>query len=588
MAQFRASLSVALGLIVVGLGAAAGCAKSGAVTDASPSHFGGSANAEGGTGAGRAGTGQAGDSSSSTGGASVVTCDEGLTRCGGSQCVDITNNSEHCGGCGRPCAAEVRACVAGHCTCPADTHAVCSGICTDLRVSLSNCGVCGNVCAMDRVCQGGTCVCDPAKKTTLCGNTCVDLMTDVFHCGACNTTTTPACVEDQVCSAGVCAAACTAPIVKCGPKCSDLQTDSAHCGDCNTACDSTRMCSAGKCVCATNRILCGTSTCADLQTDSNNCNACGTVCTPGTECSKGSCVCKADATKCTVPGTGGAGGAGGATGSIVCVDTTSHPAHCGACNSPCAGAESCVSSECTCVAPATPCGTPAICTDVMTSNAHCGGCGQACEATAHCESGACVCTAPNVQCGANCVDLSKSAAHCGDCNTACVGTQICSNSTCVSGDIRVYTKLSQLPATVDTKSTSIPAYFRVCNVGTSTVALPSATIVYWYSRDGAAGGEQTAELYSSTLTGVTTSTAAVSPKRGTTDYRAIVTLPATASLAPAGCINEINVTIHAGPQWPTGYLVANDWSYLAATDYQLNDKVTMYLAGTKIWGNEPQ
>ncbi len=589
MSYLRTSLLLAIGIFGVGLGTAGGCASGTSSLPTHPNNLGGSGSSTSSGGLTSILPPMAGDSYGGTaaGGSTtiVVPCDTGLKRCGPT-CIDVATNSLHCGDCGKPCPAEARECVDGSCVCPPATHGVCDGICADLRSDLSNCGTCGNICAADRVCTEGVCVCDPSKAAhTPCGTKCVDLLTDVFHCGTCNETTTPACDAAQVCNQGVCDSACTAPIVKCGAKCADLQKDSANCSECGKACDATRMCSAATCVCATGRTLCGTA-CADTKTDSKNCGACGTVCAPGTECKAGKCACTTDATLCTVPGTGGAGGAG-AKSTVVCVDPTQHHEHCGACNSPCTAMEVCQDSACACVAPAVTCGTPAVCTDLQTSNAHCGGCGKACAAaTEHCEAGACVCTAPLADCGSGCVDISKTAAHCGECNKPCTGNQLCSNSVCVSGDIRVSTKMQSLPATVTTKTNSVTLSVRVCNIGTSSASLKGATIKYWYSIDGA-GGTQVANAPYSSLAGVTVEAVAVDPMRGTTDYVLVATLPATASLAAGACFDEIQMAVHAGTTWVTGYEPANDWSYLAQTAFTLNDKVTMYMGTAKMWGTEP-
>ena len=595
MSYFRTSLLLALGLIGMGSGAAGGCASSASIPN--NSNLGGNTSASGGlTGIFPPLAGNSSNGGTVAGGASSVTCDAGFSRCGPS-CVDTQTNPLHCGDCGKQCPADARECVAGACACPTDTHAVCDGICSDLRTDLSNCGACGNFCASDRVCTDGKCICDPAKAAnTDCGTKCVDLKTDPFHCGTCNTTTTPACDAAQVCTDGACGSKCKDPTVKCGPKCADLQTDSANCSACGTACDATRMCAAATCVCATGRTLCGTSTCADLKTDNKNCGACGKTCQPGTSCAKGVCMCDATATLCTVTGTGGSGGAGGvgstgvagAKSTTVCADLTQHHDHCGACNAPCSTLEACEASACVCNTPYVTCGAPAVCTDLQTNTAHCGSCSIACNAaTEHCDAGACVCTAPFIDCGAGCIDTSKTPAHCGDCATACTGNQLCSNSVCVSGDIRIYSKMQAIPATPTEKANSVGLSVRVCNVGTTTASLKSATIKYWYSMDDAFGTQIASSPYSS-LAGVVVTAVAVDPMIGTTDEVMVATLPATASLAAGACIDEIQLSVHSGTSWVTGFLPANDWSYLGNAAFTLNDKITMYMGTAKMWGNEPK
>lgn len=597
MRYLRTSLLLVISIIGVAMGAAGGCAESatlpantnsagGGRTSSSSGGFtiiptdGGSTDGEGGV---------AGSATTTT----SVACDAGLKRCGPS-CVDTLTNPLHCGDCGRPCLADANVCSNGTCICPADTHAVCDGICSDLSKDLSNCGACGNFCASDRICSAGKCVCDPSKATfTECSGKCVDLKTDVVHCGACNETTTPTCDAAQVCTDGACASNCKEPTVKCGPKCVNLQTDSANCSECGKACDSTRMCSGGTCVCATGRTLCGTSTCSDLQTDSKNCGKCGAVCQPGTSCAKGVCMCDTTAQVCTVPASTGGGGAGGVGGAgskttTVCADITQHHDHCGACNKPCTALETCVESKCACNEPYVTCGTANVCTDLQANNSNCGTCGNACDATTeHCDAGKCVCTEPYLDCGAGCIDTSKTKEHCGECNKPCTGNQLCSNSTCVSGDIRISTKMQSLPASAEDYKNSVTVSLHVCNIGSSTASLKSAVIKYWYSIDGAGGTQIALSPYSS-LAGVTVEAVEVNPMRGTTDYALVTTLPATASLPAGACFEEIQLSVHAGTSWVTGYDLTNDWSYLAKTTFTLNDHVTMYIGTAKMWGIEPQ
>lgn len=596
MTYFRTSLLTAIGLIGIGLGTAGGCAEGGSVN--SVGSAGGRMGASGGSAGSRAiddggstgipidlaGAPAAG--MATTGGSTSAVCDLGLKRCG-PECVDVTSNPLHCGDCGKPCAASERECVDGACTCPAETHAVCDEICVDLRSDLANCGTCGRICPADRICSDGACVCDPTQGTTLCGTKCVDLMTDPMHCGACNETETPTCDAAQVCTGGECASKCKATEEKCGNKCADLKTDSAHCGACDKPCDATRTCVASACECVSTRKLCGT-VCADTQSDSKNCGDCGKICTPGTECSKGKCVCMADATQCPVSGSGGAGSA------TECVDIAAHPSHCGKCNNACSAAESCQAGQCTCVEPSVNCGTPPVCTDLQTSNAHCGDCGKACDTkTQSCQGGECICNEGLKDCGSGCVDTTTNVAHCGDCDQPCTGNQLCSSSVCISGDIRVYTKMQKVPASATEKTNSIGISIRICNTGTSTVSLKSARVVYWYSMDGAAGQQVATSPYSS-LAGVTVAAVEVDPMLSGNDYSLVATLPDTASLPPpspstnnTSCFDEIQMEVHAGANWPTGYVPANDWSYLGQASFAVNEKVAMYLGGAKMWGNEP-
>jgi hypothetical protein len=79
---------------------------------------------------------------------------------------------------------------------------MCSGACVDLTSDSNNCGGCGTICNATFTCQSGMCACPPGQ--TSCSGVCIDLQSNATHCGSC----TNAC-EGGVCSAG----ACTFPTV---------------------------------------------------------------------------------------------------------------------------------------------------------------------------------------------------------------------------------------------------------------------------------------------------------------------------------------------------------------------------------------
>jgi len=66
-----------------------------------------------------------------------------------------------------------------------------------------------------------------------------------------------------------------------------------------------------------------------------------------------------------------------------------------------------------------------------------------------------------------------------------------------------------------------------------------------------------------------------------------LTLSATAKVPAGTCTGEINFSIHAGPNWQSGYDNSNDWSYLATTTVAVNNKITVDLGATHLWGTAP-
>ena len=67
-------------------------------------------------------------------------CDRG----GHSYCVDVTENQEHCGSCGKECPPHAD-CDDGECVC-GDGRRSCDGGCHDLDISTAHCGACNHAC----------------------------------------------------------------------------------------------------------------------------------------------------------------------------------------------------------------------------------------------------------------------------------------------------------------------------------------------------------------------------------------------------------------------------------------------------------
>jgi hypothetical protein len=88
---------------------------------------------------------------------SDVTCADGESACGGSDCLDLSTDESNCGLCGRACPAD-QVCRGATCVCPQD---VCGnpGVCVDTRTDPQNCNACGNTCPSVRPrCVDGSCV----------------------------------------------------------------------------------------------------------------------------------------------------------------------------------------------------------------------------------------------------------------------------------------------------------------------------------------------------------------------------------------------------------------------------------------------
>jgi hypothetical protein len=204
-------------------------------------------------------------------------------KCGGSECVALASDTQHCGSCDNACPAGV-SCDNGACACTGGGQA-CDGICVNTATDAQNCGKCGAVCNAGSSCENGKCSCPVGLVT--CGTSCVDVQSNAQNCGACGS----ACAAKEVCSMGKCSAGC-GNLTQCGSSCVDTQSSQLNCGGCDKACPTGLACNAGQCSCSNGGMLCGSS-CVDNKTDAKNCGACGMACGAGEACVAGACQCTA-------------------------------------------------------------------------------------------------------------------------------------------------------------------------------------------------------------------------------------------------------------------------------------------------------
>jgi hypothetical protein len=313
--------------------------------------------------------------------------------------VDLDQDFDHCGGCGRRCSTNhvAASCIAGSCelgTCEAG-FADCNrdkqgdGCEVDLGTDVAHCGGCGAACSPSHVaaacslgsCEVGTCEqdfadCNGNKRADGCE---VNTAGDTNHCGGCGMSCSGSHVT-AACAGGSCqAGTCEPGFDDCnGDKrpdgCEvDLRSSAAHCGACNAACSAehvTPACVAGVCAgaCEVNHADCnadkrGDGCEVDTSTDPGHCGGCGVACSANHVtpiCAAASCqagICD--------PGFDDCNGDKSADGCEV--DLSSNMAHCGACAASCNGnTTTCVAGACRLLA------------------------GQPCGGDIECASGACV------------------------------------------------------------------------------------------------------------------------------------------------------------------------------------------------------
>lgn len=116
------------------------------------------------------------------------------TNCGG-ECVDVSQDRRHCGGCDAPCLAS-QGCGQGKCRDCSQGELWCDDTCVDIWFNSNHCGACGVECKGGLVCQKEQCVCAAGLET--CGADCVDLRSDRDNCGKCGVQCgTEPCIEGE-------------------------------------------------------------------------------------------------------------------------------------------------------------------------------------------------------------------------------------------------------------------------------------------------------------------------------------------------------------------------------------------------------
>ena len=158
--------------------------------------------------------------------------------------------------------------------------------------------------------------------------------------------------------------------------------------------------------------------CVDTSSNPEHCGACDSPCPGGQVCDVGACSdsCSSGKTNCD----------------SACVDLDTDPLHCGDCSTACNVGESCGSGGCvvTCFPGQTACGSS--CVDLETDDQHCGKCGVSCAPGEACQAGKCVisCSGGQKECSGACVDTQTNQNHCGACGAACKAGEACSSGQC--------------------------------------------------------------------------------------------------------------------------------------------------------------
>ena len=395
-------------------------------------------------------------------------------------CVDVTSDSDHCGGCNISC-EDGEHCDDGDCVddeveCE-EGEQLCQGRCVDLMSDEEHCGDCNVECGAEEYCDDGVCRGDDENDCEddeeWCSGQCVDLTSNDDHCGECGL----GCEEDQICVDSICqdVPECEEGELACGMECVDPRVDTEHCGGCDEACGDGEYCQAGQCVdeCGEGEEgesfeVCGEEElCIDTNRSIEHCGECDRACEEVSgatgQCVDGECVYQCDDADlgygyCPEEGIE----AGQDTGQGACFDLEGDLDHCGACFQECpdpSAQDADAYAECEdgqCVFQCSGedfefCGFQedvddgeldlegASCVNIQEDLDHCGACGESCPddplGTVQCVDGSC-----EVECDGDenieeceegvCVDTHSSDEHCGGCDQGCAANEICQGGHC--------------------------------------------------------------------------------------------------------------------------------------------------------------
>ena len=273
---------------------------------------------------------------------------DGLTigQCCSQQCFSISSDDQHCGGCGRSCAA-TDTCTGGLCQggsgidfCGPATVCLTGFFCGGSACQAEDCSGFGNGAA----CAFGSFVgtADGGGAGVCCSGSCVDPTQDPANCGGCGIT----CPSGTACAASEGRPVCLATgTPNCGAAGCPAEQTCTQYGCVGSACSS----SNAVCVARDGGLgaCCGIA-CADLTADPLNCGTCGATCNTGQTCQSG--VCATQTSACSQGAYGHycniASGPSYLCCAAGCIDTSADVENCGSCGNRCAAGKRCLASVC--------------------------------------------------------------------------------------------------------------------------------------------------------------------------------------------------------------------------------------------------
>lgn len=153
----------------------------------------------------------------------VCACPKGTIFCNG-ECITL-DTKEHCGKCNHNC-QEDEVCFNGNCEIDCQNLSECNDKCIDLSNDSSHCGECENSCG-NLICSDGECICN--NDLTKCENKCIAILADSNNCGNCDELCS---IENEICQSNQCGK-CMDGVCKISYASSIKNIFTSYCVDCH-------------------------------------------------------------------------------------------------------------------------------------------------------------------------------------------------------------------------------------------------------------------------------------------------------------------------------------------------------------------
>ncbi|WAM32680.1 hypothetical protein OTJ99_000861 [Caldicellulosiruptor naganoensis] len=151
-------------------------------------------------------------------------------------------------------------------------------------------------------------------------------------------------------------------------------------------------------------------------------------------------------------------------------------------------------------------------------------------------------------------------------------------------------QIKVLYANKETNSTTntIRPWLKVVNSGSSAIDLSRVTIRYWYTVDGERAQSAVSDWAQIGASNITFKFVKLSNSVEGADYYLEIGFKSGAGqLQPGKDTGEIQIRFNKS-DW-SNYNQGNDWSWIQSmTSYGENVKVTAYVDGVLVWGQEPK